>query len=84
VSEFKNVTVIKKAKVYLRSKVTSRTVMFLDGSKKTLGGMLPGEYEFSTPGKEIKEIRAGDREVLRPGSVGWKTVKKGYSFDIPA
>ena len=44
-SEFKNVTVIKKANVYFDGKVTSRAVMFPDCSKKTLGVMLPGEYE---------------------------------------
>jgi len=42
-SEFKNVTVVQKANVYFDGKVTSRTVIFPDGSKKTLGIMLPGE-----------------------------------------
>ena len=82
--EFKNVTVIKKANVYFDGKVTSRTVMFPDGSKKTLGVMLPGEYEFSTADKEVMEIQAGDLEVLLPGSAGWKTVNEGDSFDVPA
>ena len=54
--EFKNVTVIKKANVYFDGKVTSRTVMFPDGSKKTLGVMLPGEYEFSTADKAQEDI----------------------------
>jgi uncharacterized protein YaiE (UPF0345 family) len=84
VSEFKNVTVIKKANVYFDGKVTSRTVMFPDGSKKTLGVMLPGEYEFSTADKEVMEIQAGDLEILLPGSAGWKAVKEGDSFDVPA
>ena len=47
-SEFTNVAVIKKANVYFDGKVTSRTVVFADGSKKTLGIMLPGEYTFNT------------------------------------
>jgi uncharacterized protein YaiE (UPF0345 family) len=84
VSEFKNVTVIKKANVYFDGKVASRTVIFPDGSKKTLGIMLPGEYEFSTADKEVMEIQAGDLEVLLPGAAGWKTVKEGGSFDVPA
>lgn len=46
--QFENVTVIKKANVYFDGKVTSRTVLFPDGSRKTLGFMLPGEYEFNT------------------------------------
>ncbi len=82
--EFKNVTVIKKANVYFDGKVTSRTVLFPDGSKKTLGVMLPGEYEFSTADKGVMEIMAGDLEVLLPGSAGWETVKEGDSFEVPA
>lgn len=41
-SEFRNVTVVKNANVYFGGKVTSRTVLFEDGSRKTLGVMLPG------------------------------------------
>lgn len=82
-SEFKNVTVVKKANVYFDGKVTSRTVLFPDGSKKTLGIMLPGEYEFSTANKEVMEILAGELEVLLPGAKGWKTVKAGESFEVP-
>ncbi len=40
--------------------------VFSDGSMKTLGIMLPGEYEFNTAEKEIMEILAGDLEVLCP------------------
>jgi uncharacterized protein YaiE (UPF0345 family) len=83
-AEFKNVTVIKKANVYFDGKVTSRTVRFPDGSKKTLGVMLPGEYEFNTADKEIMEILVGDLEVLLPGEAGWKTIRGGEAFEVPA
>ena len=83
-SEFRNVTVVKKANVYFDGKVSSRTVLFPDGSKKTLGIMLPGEYEFGTAEKERMEILAGDLEVLLPGGDRWKAVKAGESFEVPA
>ncbi|MBI4793533.1 MAG: pyrimidine/purine nucleoside phosphorylase [Deltaproteobacteria bacterium] len=83
-SEFNNVTVVKKANVYFGGNVTSRTVIFADGSKKTLGIMLPGDYEFNTADPEIMEILAGDLEVLLPGAAGWKKVKGGESFEVPA
>jgi len=83
-SEFRNVTVVKKANVYFDGKVTSRTVLFSDGSRKTLGVMLPGEYEFSTADREIMEILAGDLDVLLPGESNWRTIKGGESFDVPA
>jgi len=81
-SEFKNVTVVKKANVYFDGKVTSRTVVFGDGSKKTLGIMLPGEYEFGTADKELMEIFSGELAVLLPGEEKWKTVIGGESFEV--
>ena len=83
-SEFKNVTVVKKANIYFDGKVTSRTVLFPDGSRKTLGIMLPGEYEFGTASKEVMEILAGDLDVLLPGTDRWEGVKDGESFEVPA
>jgi uncharacterized protein YaiE (UPF0345 family) len=83
-SEFRNVTVVKKANVYFGGNVTSRTIIFSDGSKKTLGVMLPGDYEFNTAEKEIMEILAGDLEVLLPGEGAWKMVKDGDAFEVPA
>lgn len=82
--EFKGVTVVKKANVYFDGKVTSRTVLFADGSKKTLGVMLPGEYEFNTTDKEIMEIMSGELGVLLPGEKSWKMIRGGESFEVPA
>ena len=81
-SEFKGVTVVKKANIYFDGKVTSRTVIFADGSKKTLGIMLPGEYEFSTGKKELMEIMSGEMEVLLPGEDAWKNISGGQSFEV--
>ena len=83
-SQFDNVSVIKKANVYFDGKVTSRTIVFPDGSRKTLGVMLPGEYEFGTADREIMEILAGDLDVLLPGAKDWKTFAAGTSFEVPA
>jgi uncharacterized protein YaiE (UPF0345 family) len=83
-TEFKNVTVVKKANIYFNGNVTSRSVIFPDGSKKTLGVMLPGEYEFNTDAKEIMEIMSGDLDVLLPGNKDWKAIKGGESFEVPA
>lgn len=83
-TEFTNVSIIKKANIYYDGKVTSRAVIFSDGSKKTLGIMFPGEYEFGTEEKEIMEIMAGDLEILLPGDDEWKTINSGESFEVPA
>ena len=83
-SEFKNVTVVKKANVYFNGGVTSRTILFASGEKKTLGIMQPGEYEFDTGKKELMEIQAGDVEVKLPGSNEWKKFSAGTGFEVPA
>jgi len=82
--EFKNVTVVKKVNSYFDGKVTSRTVLFPDGSKKTLGVMLPGEYEFGTGDKELMEILSGELDVLLPGEKTWKSITGGQSFNVAA
>ncbi|HMV77801.1 MAG TPA: pyrimidine/purine nucleoside phosphorylase [Leptospiraceae bacterium] len=82
--QFQNVQVIKKANVYFEGKVTSRTVVFSDGSRKTLGIMLPGEYEFGTSEKEIMEILSGKLQVLLPGSSEWKEFVGDTVFEVPA
>ena len=81
---FENVTIIKKANVYFDGKVTSRTVLFPDGTRKTLGFMLPGDYEFGTGAPEIMELLNGEMEVLLPGSDAWQTFRAGESFSVPA
>lgn len=67
--EFDNVKVVKKANIYFDGKVTSRTVHFSNGEKKTLGIMLPGDYEFGTDQREVMDILAGEMEVLLPGKL---------------
>lgn len=83
-SEFKNVTVIKAANIYYDGAVTSRTVIFEDGEKKTLGIMMPGNYEFGTAEKEIMEILAGKLKVQLPGNAEWIEIEGTYTFEVPA
>lgn len=83
-SEFTNVTVVKKANIYFDGKVTSRTVIFPSGVKKTLGVMLPGDYTFNTGAKELMEIQSGLLELQLAGATTWQTIKGGEAFEVPA
>jgi len=83
-SEFNNVSVVKKANIYFDGKVTSRSVILADGSRKTLGVVLPGEYTFNNDAGELMEIQAGLMEVRVAGEETWRTVKGGESFEVPA
>ncbi len=83
-SQFTNVSIIKKANIYFDGKVSSRTICFADGSKKTLGIMLPGEYTFTTDAKELMEILSGSLQVQLPGSKEWRDCSGGTAFEVPA
>jgi len=77
-----HVSVAKQANVYFNGKVTSRSVLFTDGSRQTLGVVLPGEYEFSTAEGEIMQVTSGEFEVLLPGETDWKAFKAGSQFEL--
>ena len=82
-SEFSNVTVVKKANIYFDGKVASHTVLFPDGSKKTLGIMQAGEYEFSTGATEIMEILSGELQWQMKGDSVWTKIVGGEAFNVP-
>jgi|TARA_B110000967_G_C18724268_1_gene479268 uncharacterized protein YaiE (UPF0345 family) len=83
-SEFTNVSVATEANVYFDGRVISRTIILADGSKKTLGVMLPGEYEFGTEVQELMEISSGAMDVLLPEATEWISITGGKSFEVPA
>jgi len=83
-SQFTNVTVDVAANIYFDGQVTSRKITFADGSIKTLGIMLPGEYEFGTERAELMEFATGELTVKLPGSDEWKAIAGGESFNVPA
>ena len=83
-SEFNNVTVVREANVYFDGGVTSRTVLFPNGEKKTLGIMQSGEYTFNTDDAELMEILTGELLVQVAGESGWRTVVGGEAFEVPA
>lgn len=83
-SQFTNVTVIREANIYFDGGVTSRSIVFSDGTKKTLGIMMPGEYEFGTADKELMEILSGELLVLLPGETDWKQIVGGQAFEVAA
>jgi uncharacterized protein YaiE (UPF0345 family) len=83
-SELNNVTVVREANVYFNGGVTSRTIRLADGSRKTLGIMQPGEYEFTTGAAEVMEILSGELTVRLPGGTQWRPINGGESFEVPA
>ena len=81
---FEQATIVKRANVYYEGKVTSRTVFFADGTRKTLGIILPGRYSFGTAQKEHMEILGGTLKALLPGETQWQSFAEGQTFEIAA
>jgi uncharacterized protein YaiE (UPF0345 family) len=83
-TEFKNVTAVAKANVYFDAKVVSHTILFQDGSRKTLGLIYPGKYHFGTDKAERMEVVAGNCRVKIDGQPGDNAYSAGRFFDVPA
>jgi uncharacterized protein YaiE (UPF0345 family) len=81
-TQFDNVSVISKANVYFDGKVLSHAVLFSDGTKKTLGIILPGSYEFGTAASEQMDIIDGNCRVMLAGATEWTSCPTATSFRI--
>ena len=83
-TELNNISMIKEANVYYDGQVTSRAITLADGTKQTLGIMLPGEYTFNTQAAEIMEMMSGELEIRLPGEKEFKTLHTPETFHVPA
>jgi uncharacterized protein YaiE (UPF0345 family) len=83
-TEFKGVTAVTKANIYFEGKVVSHTVLFPDGSKKTLGLIYPGKFHFGTDKAERMEIVAGACTVTPDGPSPVANYSTGQAFEVPA
>lgn len=82
-SQFDQVSVVKKSNVYFDGKCVSHTVMLADGARKTIGVIFPSTLTFNTGAPEIMEIVGGACRVRLDGESDWKTYGAGESFQVP-
>jgi uncharacterized protein YaiE (UPF0345 family) len=82
-SQFDSVSVVKKANVYFDGKCVSHTVQFADGTKKSVGVILPATLTFNTGVPEIMEGVSGSCRVRLKNETDWKTYGAGQSFTVP-
>ncbi len=82
-SQFDNVSVIKKSNVYFDGRCVSHTVLFADGTKKTVGVIFPSSLTFNTGAPEIMEVLGGRCRVQLAGEAGWQEYGAGQSFNVP-
>jgi purine/pyrimidine-nucleoside phosphorylase len=78
------VSVNPQANVYFDGKCVSHSITFADGTKKSVGVILPATLTFNTGAPEIMECVAGACEYKLAGSEAWVKSGAGDKFSVPA
>ena len=78
------VTIATQANVYIDGKCVSHGLTLPDGTKKSVGVVLPASLTFNTGAAEIMECVAGACEYRLAGSDAWHQSGPGDRFSIPA
>lgn len=82
-SQFDNVSVVKQANVYFDGKCVSHTVILPDGTRKSVGVILPSRLLFSTGAPEVMELIAGECKVTLAGETEARQYRAGDAFTVP-
>ena len=78
-----NVTVATQASVFFDGKCVSHQLTFADGTKKSVGVVLPSALTFNTGAAEIMECTGGSCEYKLAGTEAWVTSAAGTKFSVP-
>ena len=82
-SQFDSVSVVKQANVYFDGKCVSHTLVLADGTRKTVGVILPSTLTFNPGAPEVMEGVGGSCRVRLKGENEWTTWTTGQSFQVP-
>lgn len=82
-SQFDNVSIVKKANIYFDGKCVSDTVLFPDGTRKTVGIIFPSSLTFTTGAPEMMELNVGRCRIRLAGASEWQTYAGGERFSVP-
>ena len=77
-------TLTTQANVYFDGKCVSHGFTLADGSRQSVGGVLPATLTFTTGAAETMECVAGSCEYRLAGSGEWRQSGPGDTFAIPA
>ena len=78
-----NITVTTQANVYFDGKCVSHSIAYPDGTKKSVGVILPSSLTFNTGAPEIMECVAGSCDYKLAGSDVWVKSSAGEKFSVP-
>ena len=82
-TQIDKVSVTTAANVYFGGKCVSHGITFPDGTKKSVGVILPATLTFNTGAAEIMECVAGSCEYRLDGTDTWLTTGAGQTFSVP-
>lgn len=77
---FENVSVNKLANVYFDGKCVSHSLTLADGTKKSVGVILPANLTFNTAAAEVMELLQGQCRVTLAGESEARSYQGGESF----
>ena len=82
-TQIDGVSVTTAANVYFDGKCVSHGITFPDGTKKSVGVILPATLTFNTGAPEIMECVAGSCDYMLDGSDTWVKSSPGDKFSVP-
>ena len=82
-TQIDGVTVTTQANVYFDGKCVSHGITLPDGSKKSVGVVLPAQLTFGTTAPEVMECVAGGCEYKPAGTDTWLAIGPGDRFSVP-
>ena len=82
-TQFDGVSVATQASVYFDGKCVSHGITFPDGTKKSVGVILPATLTFNPGTPEIMECVAGSCDYQLDGTDAWVTSTAGQKFSVP-
>ncbi len=77
-------SITTQANVYFDGKCVSHSLTLADGTKKSVGVILPASLTFNTGAAEIMECVGGSCEYKLAGSNDWVKSSSGEKFSVPA
>jgi uncharacterized protein YaiE (UPF0345 family) len=81
-SQIQHVAVTTEANVYFDGKCVSHTIHTADGSRKSVGVILPATLRFNTGAPEVMEVVKGRCRVRLEGQTEWREYGPGQSFSV--
>jgi purine/pyrimidine-nucleoside phosphorylase len=83
ITQIPGVTVTTKANVYFDGKCISHGFTLADGSKQSVGVILPATLTFNTGAPEVMECVGGSCDYKLDGTDAWVTSGEGQKFSVP-